>query len=216
MSEDHVFDEYADKIIFYEDIELSIFTRCEHRVRMGMYEMVRNDLITAISLMAGAIKDQLIDRCIKDYQYQCKMLGEEYQTITEKALDVPKTTAELMDSITYVNNVEMIVLRDMEDRLKEVLRCMLFLSDHVMFTPVEMKQNNITFWWYLRMPRTIEEHAEMVEQKILEFQESLNTRIKKFTDDLEMYAKLVDNLQYNGNIDELPKYHKKAKQLDNR
>lgn len=66
------------------------------------------------------------------------------------------------------------------------------------------------------MARTIDEHREMVDQKMQEFQDSLNNRIQKFTDDLEVYARMVDDLQNNGNIEDLPKYHKKATQLDNR
>lgn len=66
------------------------------------------------------------------------------------------------------------------------------------------------------MPKVIEEHRQMVDVKTQEFQESLAKRIQKFKDDLEVYAKMVDDMQYNGNLDDLPRYHKKATQLDNR
>lgn len=66
------------------------------------------------------------------------------------------------------------------------------------------------------MPRIIEEHRQLVDIKMQELQDSLAARIKKFVDDLNIYAKMVDELQYNGNIEELPKYHKRATQLDNR
>lgn len=66
------------------------------------------------------------------------------------------------------------------------------------------------------MARTIDEHREMVDLKMQEFQDSLAVRIQKFTDDLEVYARMVDDLQNNGNIEDLPRYHKKATQLDNR
>lgn len=136
--------------------------------------------------------------------------------IAEKALTVPQNTAELMDLIKYVNTVEEIELPQMEERLREILKYLLFLADHTSFTPVELKQNNTTFNWYLKMPRIIEDHRQLVDQKMQEFQDSLASRIQKFKDDLDIYAKMVDDLQYNGNIDELPKYHKKATQLDNR
>ncbi|KAK9727723.1 Dynein heavy chain, N-terminal region 2 [Popillia japonica] len=178
--------------------------------------MHREELIKTLVGAAEALKEMLLTRCTKDYQNMCKVLGEEYQSITEKALGIPKSTAELMELIAYVNEVETVILYQMEERLREVLKYMLFLSDHAMFTPVEMKQNNMTFWWYLRMARTIDEHREMVDQKMQEFQDSLNNRIQKFTDDLEVYARMVDDLQNNGNIEDLPKYHKKATQLDNR
>lgn len=143
-------------------------------------------------------------------------LGEEYQGISDKALKSPINTAELMALISYVNDVEATILPEMEDRLRIVLTYMLFLSDHAIFTPIELKQNNITFLWYLRMPKIIEEHRQLVDIKMEEFQGSLAQRIQKFIEDLEVYAKMVDELQHNGNIDDLPRYYKKATQLDNR
>lgn len=74
-------------------------------------------------------------------------LGDEYHDISEKALTVPKTTAELMSLIDYVNEVQRVTLIAMEDRLQEVLKYMLFLSDHKPITPVEIKQNSITVLW---------------------------------------------------------------------
>ncbi|KAI4465685.1 dynein axonemal heavy chain 7-related [Holotrichia oblita] len=216
LSGEHTFDDYVEKILYYKEIQDNIPTKMEHVITMGMYDMHREELIKTLVGAAEALKEMLLTRCTKDYQNMCKVLGEEYQSITEKALGIPKSTAELMELIAYVNEVETVILYQMEERLREVLKYMLFLSDHAMFTPVEMKQNNMTFWWYLRMPRTIEEHREMVDQKMQEFQDSLASRILKFTDDLELYARMVDDLQNNGNIEDLPKYHKKATQLDNR
>lgn len=52
-----------------------------------------------------------------------------------------------MDLMKYVGDVEAITLIEMEDQLREVMNYILFLSDHVIFTPVEMKHNNIAFQW---------------------------------------------------------------------
>lgn len=75
-------------------------------------------------------------------------MGEEYQAISDKALKIPETTAELISLISYVREVEEKTLPEMEDRLRDnVMQYILFLADHSIFTPVEMKQNNITFLW---------------------------------------------------------------------
>lgn len=66
------------------------------------------------------------------------------------------------------------------------------------------------------MPKVIEEHRQMVDLKMEEFQIQLGIKIKKFQDDLEMYAKMVNDLQNNGNLEDLPKYYKKATKLDER
>lgn len=129
---------------------------------------------------------------------------------------MPENTAELMDLIKYVDGVEATVLPEMETRLRQVMQYIIFLVDHTVFTPGEIKQNTTTLNWYLNMPQVIEDHRQLVDQKMIEFQESLAQRIEKFKEDLDIYAKMVDDLQYNGNIEELSKYHKKATQLDNK
>lgn len=143
-------------------------------------------------------------------------LGEEYEIIARRALTVPVDTAALMELMRYVDTISTETLVLMEERLRHVMEYILFLSDHYLTTPVEMKQNNITFLWYLRMPTILEEHREMVDSKMEELQAALTLKIQKFIEDLQLYAKLVDELENNGNIDDLPKYHRKAKKLDER
>lgn len=52
-----------------------------------------------------------------------------------------------MELLKYVQNVEAVVLLEMEDRLRVVMNYIIGLSDYMYFTPVEMKQNSITFLW---------------------------------------------------------------------
>lgn len=44
----------------------------------------------------------------------------------------------------------------------------------------------------------------------------LKARIEKFEQDLQIYAKYCDELQYWGNIEEIQRYKKKATSLDNK
>lgn len=75
---------------------------------------------------------------------------------------------------------------------------------------------NLFVFSYLRGHHVLDDHNDMVEQKILEFQALLETKIKKFEEKLALYAVLVDEMQYNGELEFLPKYFKRANQLDKR
>lgn len=103
----------------------------------------------------------------------CCRLGEEYENITTKALSPPANTAELMDFIAYAQKVESETVFLMEDRLREICKYMLFLADYTTFTPVEMKQNCLTFQLYLHMPSVFDKHRLIVEQRTVEYQEFL-------------------------------------------
>uniref|UniRef100_A0A6P7FY36 Dynein heavy chain 7, axonemal-like n=1 Tax=Diabrotica virgifera virgifera TaxID=50390 RepID=A0A6P7FY36_DIAVI len=74
-------------------------------------------------------------------------IGDEYQTISDKALAIPDDTHELIATIRYVADVQAITMLDLEDKLRDVMNYILLLTDYVIFTPVEMKLNNNAFQW---------------------------------------------------------------------
>lgn len=72
---------------------------------------------------------------------------DEYSTIATTLLTPPPDTAALMDLIAYCKKTEDVLLDEMEDKLRNVLRYIMFLGDYTNFTPLEMKANNQTFHW---------------------------------------------------------------------
>ncbi|XP_021921863.1 dynein heavy chain 7, axonemal isoform X5 [Zootermopsis nevadensis] len=214
LSVEHPFEEFVPLILKYHGLAQEIPCRAEHVVTMGMYEMHRNELIQTMVRQAQDLRDQLLAHMTHSYQALCRQLGEEYEEISAKTLTLPANTAELMDFITYVQNMENKTVLLMENWLREICKYMLFLADYTTFTQVEMKQNSSTFQWYLRMPTIFDEHRQIVEQKSAEYQEFLRLRIKKFIEDLELYEKQLEDFNTFGSLENLPKYLKKAQHLD--
>lgn len=57
----------------------------------------------------------------------------------------------------------------MEDRLREVMDNILFLSDYNHMTGIEIKQNSITFQWYYNINFVLEEMENIIAEKSDEF-----------------------------------------------
>lgn len=72
---------------------------------------------------------------------------DEYNHIATKLLTQPPDTAALMELYAYCKKVEDIVIDEMEDKLRNVMRYIIFLGDYTIFSPQEMKANNQTFHW---------------------------------------------------------------------
>ncbi|XP_025831878.1 dynein heavy chain 7, axonemal-like [Agrilus planipennis] len=216
MAEEHTLEEYIEKVKYYLAIYDAVPIVMEHTVRMGMYDVHRYDLIKSIALSADQCKEQLLARVVQDYQTLCKQLGDDYQLTSDTALKEPANTHKLMELIAYVNNVEQVELYEMEDRLREIMRYMLILPTYHPYHVLEIKQNCNTFLWYLRMPLVIRESRNLIKRKTEEFKESLARRIQLFVEDLDLYSKLVNSLQYKGDVNYIYKYHKKAIKLDER
>lgn len=72
---------------------------------------------------------------------------DEYATIANTLLTPPVDTAALMVLIDYMKKVEDVLLDEMEDKLRNVMRYIVFLGDYTNFTPLELKSNNQTYHW---------------------------------------------------------------------
>lgn len=92
----------------------------------------------------------------------------------------------------------------------------LWLMDHAIYSPLEIKKNSNTFQWYLQLPQIFKENREIIADKTIEYQELLKRRIEQFRRDLDSYNEQVQEYNQWGDFSLLSKYKKKATILDNR
>lgn len=92
----------------------------------------------------------------------------------------------------------------------------LWLMDHTLYSPLEIKNNSNTFQWFLRLPSVFEEHLVIIADKTIEFQELLKKRIESFRKELQTYWEQVQEYETWGDIKQLAKYKRKATILDAR
>lgn len=88
--------------------------------------------------------------------------------------------------------------------------------DHKIYTPLEIKQNSITFQCYLKMPSVFQQNQQIVEQKTVEYQEMLKKRIEQFRRDLDLFWEQLLDYENWGDIVIIAKYKRKAGVLDAR
>ncbi|KAI8428218.1 hypothetical protein MSG28_002442 [Choristoneura fumiferana] len=169
-------------------------------------------LLNGVSL--GKIRRFINSRPEKTFEEYCAEIFDEYNLIGNTLLTPPPDTAALMELIEYCKKAEDVLITQMEDKLREAMRSIIFLGDYTIFTPQELKANCQAFHWYSRLPGIIEESKVICEQKKIEYQELLKVRIAKFIDDLEIYEAQCDEMQYWGEMSELTIYASKARTLD--
>ncbi|XP_051171696.1 dynein axonemal heavy chain 7-like, partial [Leptopilina boulardi] len=212
----HTFQEYNELIGKYDKLAKNIPIEFERTVFTGLFEVNRSGFLEFIADKARKLKDELVNKMTMDYQYKSRTIGEEYQSIANRALSKPPNTAELMKLRAFVEKAETEMVKNLENRLKEVMENILFLSDYTLLTPVEIKTNNFAFQWYHKMPSIFEEHRNIIDSKTGEYQDALVERVEKFQQDLQLYWKYANEMQYWGNVDEIFRYKKKATRLESR
>ncbi|EDS43082.1 dynein-1-beta heavy chain [Culex quinquefasciatus] len=210
------FEEYCKYIQHYKQMEDNVAREIYGVISMGFYEFHREGLIDTLEGLAKFMQAELIAKMTADQQRAASQLANEYEAIATKILTVPKDTVELMSLKAYAIQMEESTIPEMENRLKTNLSRLLYLTDYTIFTPLEIKQNNNTFQWYLKMANIFQDHKNIIAEKVVEYQDSLKRRIENFRRDLEIYWGQLKDYESWGEIKNLQKYKKKATALDNK
>lgn len=114
------FSEYCKLIVHYKAVESSIATETCAVVSMGLYEFHRTALIETLEKLSRFMQTELLTRMVQDQQGEMAQLESEYEAISNRALAIPKDTAELMASKAFVATTDNKVIPEMEDRLRVV------------------------------------------------------------------------------------------------
>ncbi|KAL6257142.1 hypothetical protein P5V15_012074 [Pogonomyrmex californicus] len=210
----HSYQRYCDLVDYYDRLSKNVPLEFYRTSFTDLFEVRRHHIIGHIASTAAYLKGELISKMIADYQQKVRVIGDVYQNIADQALSIPPNTSELVKLQAFIHKSETKTVFDLETRLREVIKYIIFLSDYHHLTPVELKNNNFVFHWYYTMPEIFEKHREIVASKTGEYQAMLKVKIEKFEQDLQLYAKYCDELQYWGNIEEIQRYKKKAASLD--
>lgn len=234
------FDEYCAHIHRYNQIEREISKNIWGVVSLGLYEFHRENLIATLESLTRFLQTEMLAKMVTDQQNDMAKLQSQYEQISTKSLTIPKDTAELMESKAYVANTDNLTIPEMEEHLRVVrvifnmraqynftdlhlysaklqnLEHFLWLMRHTIYSPIEIKQNSLTFQWYRKMPSVFKENREIIAEKTIEYQELLRKRVEKFRRDLEIYWEQIQDYENWGDITALAKYKKKANVLDKR
>ncbi|KAG5343357.1 DYH7 protein, partial [Acromyrmex heyeri] len=208
------YQKYCELVDYYDRLRKNMPLEFHWTSFTDLFKVRKHYIIGHLTSTAAHLKDKLISRMIADYQQKVRAIADVYQNIAKRALSVPPNTSELIKLQTFIHKSETETVFELETQLQEVMEYIIFLSDYHHLTPVELKNNNFAFYWYYAMPKIFQKYREIVASKTDEYQATLKVRIEKFEQDLQIYDKYCNELQYWGNIEEIYRYKKKATSLD--
>ncbi|KAM9486845.1 dynein axonemal heavy chain 7-like [Clarias gariepinus] len=215
LMKEHSYQELITEATRYQELADEIQYDYSKVVRIGMFELHCQELIRVLVNRAEGLREKLVAHLLKDHQTCSKKLCEEFEKIQAKAKSIPSNTQELVALKAYIKKVKTEEMPKMQLQLSDCSNRICFLAGYGI-SSIDINLNKKPYQCNMGMTFIFTKHEEIVMEKTMEFQDFLRLRCKKFVEDLESYAKQVEEFPSFGDPSQLGMYLKKAQILNSR
>lgn len=190
LEEPHEFEEYFERIEgYYEYINM---LRSEPATDYFEVAVIDNEpLIQSLRALAESLISNITAIIISEHIRAEEEICVEFEKIKEKALLIPKSTEELLQSAEYMIYVKMQKLAELTDRIQYCLQVGTNIVELTQMSKYHFDLTIKTINWIKDINEICDYNASQQEQYKFMFEEHLQEVVKKLNSDiLEMVPKL--------------------------
>ncbi|XP_076648749.1 dynein heavy chain at 62B [Halictus rubicundus] len=181
-------------------------------------------IIDQIAAKAGlleateAVRQLIIGELVKSHRYFNLEICNAFETIRERALNVPNTTKELLELGEYMLTAASTTMRSLEEKITQSLRMMAALIEMTTLSKDHIELNNTTIHWLKRIRPVFEQNSAVYEQIKFELEEKLQNKVEllnKEVEDTFPRLEIMNDMDDATRISEYIEYMRKfARDLD--
>ncbi|KAJ3086325.1 Dynein heavy chain 7, axonemal, partial [Quaeritorhiza haematococci] len=212
FTEDHSFEEYTVEIGKYRALVTEIMSN-PRLVELPLVELNCDELHKALAARAMDLSNRYLNKIIELTMDHQKRICERYEAIAENALKIPENFKEMADQMAYMEQVQNEEIPALLSELEEARHRFSYIVDFSALTEAYIQRNNVTFTWPQRIIPILEQHNAIMGTAREKSEMHLRERRSKFEQELDEFAKQVDELREVGDLDEMPFYVKKVQAL---
>ncbi|KAM6256904.1 dynein axonemal heavy chain 12 [Porphyrio hochstetteri] len=214
-AEEHSFDEYTAFIDEFFTVKKEILGLPE-LLHFPMVCLNCDDLKQGLASNADNFAKMLMDRIVANYREENEKICREFEAIKERALKVPETTEEMVETIAYIKKVKTEGIQELLLRIKECSRQMNYYLDVFLFAPEDIALNTTVLLWPTMIHPIFDEYDDLIEQSKHKRQEELNHRCEKLMVELDRLARSVTEFEEHSELDCMPQYVADLRMLQKR
>ncbi|XP_054243607.1 dynein axonemal heavy chain 12 [Indicator indicator] len=204
-AEEHSFDEYTafiDEFFTHKKEILSLPETAD----FPMICLNCEDTKQGLASNANTFAKILMDRIVANYREENEKICREFEAIKERALKIPETTEEMVETILYIKDVKTKDVQDLLLRIKESCRQMNYFLDVFLFTPEDIVQNTAVILWPKNIKAIFDEHDDLAEQSKYKRDQELQQKHDKLMVELDKLNHSVTDFEEYSELDCMQQY----------
>eukprot|EP00076_Gallus_gallus_P026084 XP_015148871.1 dynein heavy chain 12, axonemal isoform X3 [Gallus gallus] len=204
-AEQHSFGEYTAFIDEFFDLKKEIMNLPEV-IHFPMICLNCEDLKQGLASNAKAFAKMLMDRIVANYREENEKICREFEAIKERALKVPESTEEMVETIAYIKEVKAEGIQDLSLRIKECSWQMEYFLDIYLFSPEDIALNAAVLLWPKKINPIFDEHDDLIEKSKRKGEQELIYKSEKLTVELGKLTQSVTELEEYSELDCMQQY----------
>uniref|UniRef100_A0A8C1QLQ3 Dynein axonemal heavy chain 12 n=1 Tax=Cyprinus carpio TaxID=7962 RepID=A0A8C1QLQ3_CYPCA len=205
MEEEHSFDEYTKVMERFRGLsqEISGLPSLIHfdMVRLDCEEL-KQGLAKKANTLSEIIVGKMTFRCLLVFFSICK----EFEAIRDRALKVPETTEDMIEMITYIDQVKTKGIEELNNEIMEAQHRMNYLMDVHIFDEEHLELNATVVLWPQNIYPIFDQSDEVMEEAKQKGQQELHSRREKLLLELEKVGRRMEEFAQCSELDMMQQY----------
>uniref|UniRef100_A0A8D2L0F3 Dynein axonemal heavy chain 12 n=1 Tax=Varanus komodoensis TaxID=61221 RepID=A0A8D2L0F3_VARKO len=201
IAEEHSFDEYTEFIDEFLNLSKEIMSL----PMVAHFPMVRldcEDLKQGLGEKAKRFANKLLNVIVFNHTEENKKICNEFETIKERALKIPETTEEMMESIVYIDKAKTIGIQKLYERIKR----MNYLLDVYLFDSEDLALNATVLLWPQNINPIFDENDEIIEMSKRKGENDLLAKREKLILEIERQTRRMFEFTEYSDLDRMQQY----------
>ncbi|XP_013912661.1 PREDICTED: dynein heavy chain 12, axonemal isoform X2 [Thamnophis sirtalis] len=205
IAEEHSFDEYTELIDEFLNLSTEIMS-LPMIVHFSMVRLDCDDLKQGLCEKARSFAYKLLEVLAHNHREENNKICNEFENIKERALKVPETTEEMMESIAFIDKAKTIGIQKLYERIKECQRRMNYLLDVYLFEPEDLTLNATVLLWPQNINPIFDENDDIIEMSKRKGESELLAKREKLIMEVEKHIRRMHEFTEYCDLDRMQQY----------
>lgn len=184
LADPHTFDEYLQKVDHFRDY----ITKLKNLVQNEIFDIALINQYVAIQSLreiASNYIDRITINIVQTHTKEDEDICLSFKKIKDKALEIPRTTEQLLENGEYMVKVKTVEMNLLQERIEESLKLNTVLIELTELPPENLQLGITTINWFNGMKDIFEMNASSFETYKFQFEEHLQEATKKLNEDID-------------------------------